>query len=109
MGEDSVLQGSKFQVKKAGQTFEPDSSQTTEEQDAQKAVTTNKARTKELEKNLKDLEEEHLSYASLAGKTLSRKISEFKYKLTFFKSASQDHTSLGNWKGFTGPKTASFE
>merc|ERR1711988_376356 len=43
------------------------------------------------------------------GKTLSRKISEFNYKLKFFKSADQDHTSLGTWKGFTGPKTAEFK
>lgn len=81
---------------------------TPEERAAQEAVNKNKERTKELEKNLGELGEEHLGYASLIGKTISRRVSEFTYKIAFFSRADQDHTSLGTWKGFTGPRTAEF-
>lgn len=50
-----------------------------------------------------------LGYASLLGKTLSKKVSDFSYKITFFKTAKQDHTSLGTWKEWTGPRTGVFE
>lgn len=39
----------------------------------------------------------------------THKVGEFKYKVTFFTSAMQDHTSLGRWSKWTGRATAEFD
>lgn len=80
----------------------------TEEERLKEEVRQAKDRIKALNKKLTDLGEEHLGYASLAGKTLSRQVQEWKFKVVFFDKAEQDFTSLGRWSGFTGPHTAEF-
>lgn len=79
------------------------------EKSTKKTLDDNKAQTREFEEKLEQLGEEYLGYAALAGKTIEKKVTEFKYKLKFFDRAEQDHTSLGSWKGFTGPRTAVFD
>merc|ERR1712216_310055 len=51
---------------------------------------------------------EHIGYAGLLDFKLEKKISEWVWKLNFFKDAHQDHTSLGSWNKWLGPKTAEF-
>ncbi|CAK0870302.1 unnamed protein product [Prorocentrum cordatum] len=50
---------------------------------------------KNLQKKIEAMSDDHLGYASLAGKTLSRQTGEFEYKVAFFDSAKQGSTSLG--------------
>lgn len=108
-GGVTTVRGASGVVKKGAPATEAaPATGSTEEKEAEQAVSKNKERTKELENKLTTLNEEHLGYASLFDTKLQRRISEFSYKLDFFKSASQDHTSLGSWKGFTGAKTAEF-
>merc|ERR1712106_492251 len=106
MGGAALVRGGSKLAKESAAPLDGSS----EEQDAEKAVRKNKERTTALENDLKALTEEQLAYASLRGKTLSRKIAEHTYSITFFDNAKQDSTSLGRWKGvgFTGPRTAEF-
>mmetsp|Transcript_70919 Transcript_70919/g.123038 ORF Transcript_70919/g.123038 Transcript_70919/m.123038 type:complete len:542 (+) Transcript_70919:93-1718(+) len=53
--------------------------------------------------------DDHLVFADLSEKTLSKHISEWDYKIQFFSEAKQDHTSLGSWSKWTGKTTAEFE
>jgi len=79
------------------------------ERDASRKVDDNKRRTHVLQAKIDALPEDKLGYASLAGKTISKRVGEFEYKLEFFSDAKQDYTSLGKWSMWTGPKSAIFE
>jgi len=80
-----------------------------EEEDAKRLVDDNEEKTAELERKFEVLPDDHLGYASLMGQTLSKKYTDFTYKISFFDQAKQDHTALGTWSKWTGPKTAVFE
>lgn len=78
--------------------------------EAEKKVKDNKDAIRKLQKKLDHLEaEEHLPFASLYGKCISRRDAEYTYKLCFFTEAKQDHVVLGRWSGWTGPKEALFD
>merc|ERR1711920_446513 len=77
-----------------------------EEEEAKSKVTNNTNRKEELDKKLKALDESKLAYASLLGVTLEKKFAEHNYKLSFFDEARQGYTTLGKWKGWTGPHSA---
>jgi len=62
-----------------------------------------------LKKELDELPEDKLGFASLRDKCLEYKTSEYTYKLCFFKDAKQSHTRLGNWESFTSPTEAIFK
>jgi len=79
------------------------------ETEARKLVDANKDRAREIQSKLDALSDKYLGYSSLAGTTLSKRIGEYNFKLEFFKTAKQDHTSLGTWKKFTDPTHGSFE
>jgi len=80
-----------------------------EEKKAKKLLDENSAKISTLQAKIDVLPEEYMGYATLAGKTLKKKVSEFTYSVEFFKRANQDSTSLGNWKGWTGPRSATFD
>lgn len=80
-----------------------------EEREAENQARTNKDRTKELTDKTIAMSDSHLGFASLVGKTLSKRVAEFNYKITFFTNAIQDSTSLGKWEKWTGPRSATFE
>eukprot|EP00929_Paragymnodinium_shiwhaense_P031143 TRINITY_DN17521_c0_g1_i1.p1 TRINITY_DN17521_c0_g1~~TRINITY_DN17521_c0_g1_i1.p1 ORF type:complete len:509 (-),score=187.18 TRINITY_DN17521_c0_g1_i1:58-1584(-) len=79
------------------------------EKEARTALDANEAKSTEIEKKLALFDDDHMGYASLEGKTVEKKVGEFMYKLNFFQRASQDHTSLGSWKGWSGKNIATFE
>jgi len=74
----------------------------------QDEVKKHKDKIAELKKKLQALSD-HLGYATLDSKTISRRVGEFEYKLNFFKDAYQGYTSLGKWHGWTGPHRAAFK
>jgi len=77
--------------------------------EAEKKVKDNKEATRKLQNKLEQMEdEEHLPFASLYGRCISKNDVEYTYKLCFFKEAKQDHVLLGTWRGWTGPKEAMF-
>merc|ERR1712176_639042 len=59
-------------------------------------------------KELEAVPDDHVGYASLEGTTISKKIGEHEYKLTFFKNAKQGTNSLGRWDKWDGLYDASF-
>jgi len=78
--------------------------------EAEKKVKDNKDAARKLQKKLEHLEaEEHLPFASLYGRCISRSDAEYTYKLCFFTEAKQEHVLLGRWSGWTGPKEAMFD
>ncbi|CAL1129045.1 unnamed protein product [Cladocopium goreaui] len=62
-----------------------------------------------LKKELDELPEDKLGFASLRDKCLEYKTSEYTYKLCFFQDAKQSHTRLGQWERFTSPTEAIFK
>jgi len=72
-------------------------------------VRRNKGRIEELKQKLEALSSDHLGYAALDGKLITRKVGEFDYKLNFFADAKQGHTSLGKWGGWTGKHSGIFK
>lgn len=84
------------------------SSAVDEEREARTAVNKNKEEARKLEQKIDALSDDHLGYASLAGKTLSKHIGEFDYKVEFFGTAKQGSTSLGKWDKWTGKASGVF-
>jgi protein kinase C substrate 80K-H len=80
-----------------------------EEKNAQAAVDEAKRKESDLQKDLSLFDPEHAAYSSLAGRTISKRVSEFNYKITFFDKADQDSTRLGKWSHWKDSKTALFE
>jgi len=80
-----------------------------EEYDAQRDVNTNKDNTKLMRDKMAAMSDSHLGYASLVGKSLTKRVSEFNYKINFFTDAMQDSTRLGKWEKWTGPRSATFD
>jgi len=78
------------------------------ERDARKKMNDAKDEIKNLQKKIEAMSDDHLGYASLAGKTLSRQTGEFEYKVAFFDSAKQGSTSLGRWDKWTSKNEALF-
>lgn len=78
------------------------------EDEARDKLRKNNDRSSELSTKLSAIQDEHLGYASLMGQKLEKKIAEFNYKIVFFEKADQDHTSLGTWSQWTGPKSGEF-
>merc|ERR1712125_165121 len=54
-------------------------------------------------------EEARLAYMSLDGRCITKKITEYKYEICFFRGAKQDHTSVGSWRHWEGPHVALFD
>lgn len=79
------------------------------ETEARKKVQANKDRARELQEKLDAVPDDHLGYASLIGKTITKRVAEFTYKVSFFSNAMQDSTSLGRWAKWTGPRSGVFE
>lgn len=79
------------------------------ETEAQSKVTSQKDKIEDVKEQLQNLEDDKLGYASLNAKKLSRRVSEFNYVIDFYNKASQDSVSLGNWKEWTGPRSAVFD
>lgn len=77
-------------------------------QDLEAKVRDNKDEVQSLKKKLDHMLDTHLGYADLAGNCLSKHDGQYTYKACFYDDAKQDHTSLGRWKGWTGPRTAEF-
>lgn len=76
---------------------------------ANSKVQDNKRQTRELEEKMGLLPEDKSHHFGLVDKCITLKEVEYEYKFCFFKSANQDHTSLGRWEGWTGPNTAAFK
>eukprot|EP00439_Symbiodinium_sp_Y106_P034266 s2514_g4.t1 len=72
-------------------------------------VKSDQALRERLERELQELPEEMLGFASLRDKCLEHKTSEYTYKLCFFKDAKQSFTRLGTWSGFTSSSEALFK
>jgi len=79
------------------------------ETEAQSKVTSQKDKIQDLQEQVENLNDDKLGYANLNGKKLSRRVSEFNYDIDFYGRASQDSVSLGNWKEWTGPRSAVFD
>lgn len=64
----------------------------------------------DVEKRLKELtvDDDQLAYASLAGRCITNKFTEYNYEICFFKNAKQDSTPLGNWLRWESPGVALF-
>mmetsp|Transcript_96006 Transcript_96006/g.200545 ORF Transcript_96006/g.200545 Transcript_96006/m.200545 type:complete len:462 (+) Transcript_96006:243-1628(+) len=90
---------------KAGKTGKPEDENV---KAAENKVKANKDEVQKLKKQLGQLPEDQLGYASLAGQCINKHDGQYTYKLCFFDDAKQDHTSLGKWSGFKGPREAEF-
>lgn len=106
--EEDVLDDDDYELKRLEREGGKSSGNITEEEACRREMDAARREIEALEKKLTALGEEHLAYASLEDKELSKHVQEFKYKLKFFQKADQDWTSLGSWAGFTGPHTAHF-
>lgn len=80
-----------------------------QEQEAERKLSSNKDRAKEIQDKTDAITDGHFGYSSLVGKTLTARVAEFNYKISFFTSATQDSTNLGKWDKWTGPRSGSFE
>jgi len=80
-----------------------------EEREAQRNVQRNKDSATEMKTKMTIMSDSHLGYASLVGKTLTKRVSEFNYKINFYSDAIQDSTRLGKWEKWTGPRSATFD
>jgi protein kinase C substrate 80K-H len=78
------------------------------ESEAQSRVAEHKEKIQGVEDSIDNLEAEHLGYATLHNKKISKQVSEFRYDIEFFSKASQDSVSLGSWHEWTGPHSAEF-
>jgi len=78
------------------------------ERDVRKKMNDHKDEIKNLQKKIEAMSDDHLGYASLAGKTLTKQIGEHEYKVAFFDNAKQGHTSLGRWDKWTSKNEALF-
>lgn len=110
---DSTTQGPSDGSTVGEQVSQKDDTVATSALDAEKVAQKNvddlMRRQEELESKLATVSEEHMGYASLSGKTLSRRVSEWDFKIEFFGEAKQDYTSLGRWSKWTGPHMGVFE
>lgn len=76
---------------------------------ARKAVSENRKKTREVKEKMDGLPEDKLHFFSLIDTCVSKRLTEYEYKACFFKDAKQDHTSLGRWDSWTGPRSAVFK
>lgn len=76
--------------------------------EAEDKVRARKDEVARLQGKLKQLQEDKLAYGSLLDKCLEKTDSQYTYKLCFFEDARQDHTLLGRWTGWDGPKGGLF-
>ncbi|CAE7264210.1 PSL4 [Symbiodinium sp. KB8] len=95
------------QEKASGDSDEDPAGKELKELEAQ--VKSEQALRERLERELQELPEEMLGFASLRDKCLEHKTSEYTYKLCFFKDAKQSFTRLGTWSGFTSSSEALFK
>jgi len=77
---------------------------------AQKKVRDSRQRIQSLKRKLeRENDENSLAYSGLEGRCISKKHSEYKYEVCFFKDAKQDSTSIGSWKRWEAPGIALFD
>lgn len=85
---------------------------TKEEKDlgeAKDKVRQNKDGSRSLKRKLERVSDDRLGFAGMADHCLEKSDGQYTYKICMFEDARQDHTSLGRWKGWSGPKEAKFE
>lgn len=77
---------------------------------ASKLVSEKRRQIHDVEKRLKELsvDDDQLAYALFAGRCFTKKLTEYKYEVCFFKTAKQDSTSLGNWLRWESPGVGLF-
>ncbi|CAE7041975.1 PRKCSH [Symbiodinium natans] len=77
--------------------------------DLEVQVKSDQATRDRLQRELQELPEDKLGFASLRDTCLEHATAEYTYKLCFFKDAKQSFTRLGTWSGFVGAAEALFK
>lgn len=78
--------------------------------DAVNAAAQSRRRIEELEKKVSaTVDEDLLGYEALEDTCISKKLSEYKYEVCFFKNANQDSVSIGRWQRWEAPGVGIFD